>query len=117
MAKHAPAADAPSASLADRRLFDLRWKRSEADLMEPLRLIYGEHPRFAGFVDDLKALLLRRWNERPAELKDLDLQRDLEPEWFLSEKMVGYVFYIDRFSGDLKGVLKHADYLADLGVH
>ncbi len=117
MAKHAPAAEAPSKSPADQRIFDLRWKRSEADLMEPLRLIYGEHPKFESFITDLKTLLQQRWNERAPELKDLDLQRDLEPEWFLSEKMVGYVFYIDRFSGDLKGVLKHTDYLSDLGVN
>ena len=85
--------------------------------MEPLRLIYGDHPGFAGFIDDLKSLLLSRWNERPAALKDLDLQRDLSPEWFLSERMVGYVFYIDRFAGDLKGVLKHVDYLSELGAN
>ena len=101
----------------DKRLFYLRWQRSEADLLEPLTLLYGERPGFQTFLRDLKALLLSRWTERPAELKDLDLQRDLEPEWFLSEKMVGYVFYIDRFSGDLNGVLKHVDYLQELGVN
>jgi hypothetical protein len=45
---------AVSTTSPDQRIFDLRWQRSEADLMEPLRLIYGEHPKFAGFVYDLK---------------------------------------------------------------
>jgi amylosucrase len=101
----------------DQRLFDLRWQRSEADLMGPLRLLYGAHPKFESFIKRLKALLQSRWDERPADLKDLDLQRDLNPDWFLSEQMVGYVFYIDRFSGNLKGVLKHIDYLTDLGTN
>ena len=60
--------------------------------------------------------MLARWSERPADLKTLDLGRDLHPDWFLSEKMVGYVFYVDRFAGNLKGVLDHIAYLENLGV-
>src|SRR3989338_8647976 len=41
---------------------------------------------------------------------------DLEPDWFQRADMAGYVFYIDRFAGNLKGVLDKLDYLADLGV-
>jgi amylosucrase len=97
----------------DDRLFDLRWRRSERDLLSAFRLIYGTHP---ALEEELRKLLLKHWNERPSDLKDLDLQRDMEPDWFLSEKMVGYVFYIDRFSGTLKGVLDHVDYLKSLGT-
>ena len=97
----------------DQRLFDLRWERSRTDLLEPLRSLYGNQPEFEA---KLKALLLARWQERGPELKDLDLQRDLNPDWFLSENMVGYVFYVDRFAGNFKGVAKHIDYLESLGV-
>ena len=100
-------------SQTDHRLFDLRWQRSHADLLQPLGLLYGANPEFEA---RLKELLLARWSERPAELKDLDLQRDLQPEWFLSENMVGYVFYVDRFAGSFEGVLDHIDYLESLGV-
>ena len=100
-------------SLIDQRLFDLRWQRSHADLLQPLEVLYGAN---AEFEARLKKLLLARWSERSAELKDLDLQRDLNPDWFLSENMVGYVFYVDRFAGNFKGVLDHIDYLESLGV-
>ena len=30
--------------------------------------------------------------------------------------MVGYVFYVDRFAGTLRGVEEHLDYLDELGV-
>jgi amylosucrase len=30
--------------------------------------------------------------------------------------MAGYVFYIDRFAGTLRGVLDRLDYLVDLGI-
>ncbi|MCU0901352.1 MAG: alpha-amylase family protein, partial [Cypionkella sp.] len=54
---------------------------------------------------------------RPADLKRLDLKRDLEPDWFQRADMAGYVFYIDRFAGTLRGVLDKLDYLADLGIN
>lgn len=95
------------------RLFDLRWQRSEPDLIEPFRLLYGERPEVEA---RLKKMLRGHWDARPDDLKDLDLQRDIAPDWFLSEKMVGYVFYVDRFSGTLKGVLDHVAYLESLGT-
>ncbi len=97
----------------DQRLFDLRWERSQSDLLAPLRVIYGTQP---DVEKRLKSILFARWDERSAKLKDLDLQRDLNPDWFLSESMVGYVFYVDRFAGNFKGVARHLDYLESLGI-
>jgi amylosucrase len=94
-------------------LFDLRWQRSERDLLSAFRRLYGENPTIEA---GLKALLESHWRKRPDALKQLDLARDIAPDWFLSEKTVGYVFYVDRFAGTLKGVLKHLDYLESLGV-
>jgi amylosucrase len=98
------------------RLFQLRMERSRADLMEPLACLYGSRPDFAVFTDRLFALLESRWGERPADLKELDLARDLNPDWFLSQSQIAYVFYIDRFSGTLDRVADHADWLKALGV-
>ena len=94
-------------------LFDLRWQRSARDLLSSLHVLYGENKDFEA---RLKALLQARWQERSSELKALDLARDISPDWFLSENMVGYVFYVDRFAGNLKGVLDHLDYLEELGT-
>ena len=56
------------------------------------------------------------WEQRPDDLKWLDMKRDLEPDWFQRPDMVGYVFYIDQFAGDLNGVLGKLDYLEEMGV-
>ena len=64
------------ADTQNQRLFELRWQRSERDLVASLQRLYGENP---AFVARLKALLQARWTERPAALKDLDLARDIEP--------------------------------------
>ena len=64
------------ASLND-RLFDLRWQRSEPDLLEPFRLLYGERPEVEV---QLKKMLRGHWDARADDLKDLDLQRDIAPD-------------------------------------
>ena len=44
-----------------------------------------------------------RYRERGEELKLLDLERSVRPDWFQDPAMVGYVCYVDRFTGTLDG--------------
>jgi amylosucrase len=103
-------------SSADDELFDLRLARSAPDLFPMLEALYGARADYAAFQDGLVKALRKGWNDRPADLKHLDLQRDLEPDWFQRPGMAGYVFYIDRFNGTLQGILDKLDYLEDLGI-
>ena len=100
----------------DRDVFALRLERSMADLSEPLAKLYGHLDGHDAFMDALLGMLARMHAARPEALRMQDLARDLTPDWFQSERMVGYVFYVDRFAGDLRGVLDHLDYLEELGV-
>jgi amylosucrase len=102
----------PDPALSD-RLFDLRWARGETDLANALGRLYEGAPTL---VERTRALLRRHWDERPDDLRDLDLERDLNPTWFLSEKMVAYVFYADRFCGRLADLPERIPYLKSLGV-
>jgi amylosucrase len=97
-------------------IFALRLARSGPDLWPMLDALYGTHPGYDSFRAALLTALRKGWDDRPAALRHLDLQRDLEPDWFQRPRMAGYVFYIDRFAGTLKGVLDHLDYLEDLGI-
>ncbi|MBU2360611.1 MAG: alpha-glucosidase C-terminal domain-containing protein [Alphaproteobacteria bacterium] len=106
----------PQATITDDDLFALRWDRGRRDLTGPIRRLYGDTVDADAFLDRLKALLHRHWQDRPADLRLLDLQRDMNPDWFLSERMVAYVFYIDRFAGRLADLPGRIPYLADLGV-
>ncbi|GKY86565.1 alpha-amylase family protein [Sinisalibacter aestuarii] len=98
------------------RLFALRLERSRGDLFGMLERLYGHRPDFARFRDELTEVLKAAWDERPDRLKWRDMQRDLEPDWFQRPGMNGYVFYIDRFAGNLAGVAEKLDYLQDLGI-
>ncbi|WP_299288217.1 alpha-amylase family protein [uncultured Tateyamaria sp.] len=99
-----------------REIFDLRLARSAPDLWPMLAQLYGDHPDYPSLRDTLLADMRAAWKARPADLKTLDLQRDLEPDWFQRPDMLGYVFYIDRFAGNLAGVHDKLDYLESLGV-
>jgi amylosucrase len=100
----------------DRQLFELRLKRYFQNLFDGLEPLYGQRDDFGELLARLVSSLAAACRERPEELKLLDLERELEPDWFQSETMVGYVCYVERFAGTLAGVAEHLDYFAELGV-
>lgn len=109
-------ARAAQAAPASDDIFDLRLARSAADLWPMLDMLYGARPDYDAFRKKLLKALRAGWEARPADLRRLDLQRDLEPDWFQRPDRAGYVFYIDRFAGTLPGVLEKLPYLEDLGI-
>ncbi|MCB1353834.1 MAG: alpha-glucosidase C-terminal domain-containing protein [Rhodobacteraceae bacterium] len=110
------AAASDCGTVSDDTLFELRYARSHDDLWSMLERLYGAHPDFETFCVALDDSLREAWRERPADLKLLDLRRDLEPDWFQRPGMTGYALYIDRFADNLKGVAERLDYLKSLGV-
>lgn len=114
---HRPLSPEPSvASVSDDALFDMRWRRGEAHLLGPLHRLFGPHHDVEAVSARVRDLLRSHWQARPQDLKALDLSRDLMPEWFLSQEMVAYVFYIDRFAGSVSAVANRLPYLKSLGV-
>lgn len=100
----------------DRRAtFAARLDRWWADLVGPLAALYPE----ADAVELGTSLALRAalaYAERSGDLHDLDLRRQLRPDWLQSPDMVGYAAYAERFAGDLAGVGERLPYLRELGV-
>lgn len=99
----------------DADIFLLRLERYWRDLYDGLVSPYGAREDFDGFVLRLVRLLARGYATRSEELKLLDLERSLTPDWFQSERKIGYVFYVDRFAGTLRGVKERLPYLRELG--
>ena len=100
----------------NKRIFELRLERSRRDLFGQLQRLYGDRDDYGAFCTALEKMLRKAWKARPKDLKLLDLKRDLEPDWFQRPDRAGYVFYVDRFAGTIRGVLDKLDYLEDLGV-
>jgi amylosucrase len=115
LARLLPGALAGAAALGDaeRDLLAARIAHRWADVHGPVSTLYDD-------PDAVLAALLARVVDaavaRDAELRALDLRREIDPTWHLSERQVGYVCYADRFAGDLAGVAQRLDHLRELGV-
>ncbi|MFN7595215.1 MAG: alpha-amylase, partial [Cereibacter sp.] len=73
---------ARAVAAAEDDIFALRLDRSAADLWGMTDRLYASHPGYPKFRAALLKAMRAAWAARPAALKRLDLQRDLEPDWF-----------------------------------
>lgn len=89
-----------------------RYDRWAGDMWDGLVAVYPAKEVMPKVVE----LIASIHKSRSAELRHRDAQRILEPDWFQSEKAIGYVCYTDLFAKDLQGIRKRIPYLQDLGV-
>ncbi|HQS57421.1 MAG: alpha-amylase [Gallionellales bacterium 35-53-114] len=80
-------------------------------------LLYGNRPDFKAQMVSLVETLAFRYIERLPHLRRSDLEREINYNWFLSQKWVGMALYCDRFAADLKGLRTRLPYLQELGVN
>lgn len=97
----------------DLETFQLRFERYGSELRDGLSAVYPDAP---DLMQRLLEVMIHADHERSGDLKRLDAQRLLSPDWFQKEDMIGYVCYADRFAGTLTGVQEHVPYLEELGV-
>lgn len=83
------------------------------DLRENYYGLYGKNEITDFRFGQLQDIIEKAKKERSPEQKKQDA---LGNDWYISEKMVGIMLYVDRFSRDLKGFEEKIDYLAELGV-
>lgn len=90
----------------------IRYDRYASDLWDGLAVTYSADQLLPRLVD----VIVENHQARSQSLRERDERRILEPDWFQSEKAVGYVCYTDLFAQDLKGIESKIDYLVELGV-
>ncbi|MBI5667627.1 MAG: amylosucrase [Chloroflexi bacterium] len=78
--------------------------------------LYGSHYDFFYWLEQILLSAAQMVADRPADLKALDRQREADPTWFQSEKMLGGVCYVDLFAGDLDGIRSKIPYFRELGL-
>lgn len=83
---------------------ELRWLYME---------LYGNDSMFAELCDNIKQFYL----ERNEDLKALDLKREKKPDWYKQNDMLGMMFYIDNFAGDMEGVEARLGYIERCNVN
>lgn len=83
------------------------------DVKQSYYELYGHNELTDYRYGQLMEIIEKAKKERTPELKKQDAEGD---DWYLSEKMVGMMLYVDRFSRDLYGFEEKIDYLAELGI-
>ena len=96
--------------------FAVRFERFFTELRDPLVALYGKDPRFAAAWERLLLAITACAAARSRELRMLDHEREVTPDWLQREQAIGYVTYVDRFAGTLNGVRKRLPYLRELGI-
>lgn len=97
-------------------IFLLRLERYFEDFYAPLRYLYGARLDLQQHLDALGTQMVNAYLARPEPLRLLDIERQMTPDWFQRETMIGYVCYADLFANTLTGVCEQLGYLRDLGV-
>lgn len=108
--------EAATALISGDDAFAVRFERFFTELRDPLFFLYGEDSRFAAAWGRLLAAIAATAGDRSPELRRLDHEREITPDWLQREQSVGYVTYVDRFAGTLAGVRERLPYLRELGV-
>ncbi len=83
---------------------ELRWLYME---------LYDNDSMFAELCDRMRQFYL----ERSKDLKTSDQKRESDPGWYKRNDMLGMMFYIDNFAGDMKGVESKLDYIEECNVN
>ncbi len=83
---------------------ELRWLYME---------LYQNGSMFAELCENMRQFYL----ERNQNLKDLDLKREASLDWYKQNDLLGMMFYIDNFAGNMKGVEEKLDYIEQCNVN
>lgn len=96
--------------------FGRRFDLYKDELIENYCSLYGQREDYEEQLESLINIMEAGFKKRKKALKDLDIARENDSTWFLSQTKVGYMLYLDLFCLDLNGLKKKVLYLKELGI-
>ena len=100
----------------DWKQFDRRLEEHFPKLMHELDNVYNNNEAVLPMLEQLIAQAWQSYSQRNLSLKDIDIARENDPDWILSNKQVGGACYVDLFAGDLQGLKAKIPYFQELGL-
>jgi len=79
--------------------------------------LYGERDDFKQQALALVETMARQYINRPTSLKAVDIAREQDHNWFLSQEWVGMALYCNGFADNLKDLQTKIPYFQELGVN
>ena len=107
----------PEISKQDLRHFYTRLGANFYSIHSLFQKLYGDREDFVEQAQKLVETMAMQYIKRPENLRRLDLAREKDYNWFLSQKLVGMALYCKGFAGNLKNLQGHLNYFQELGVN
>ena len=93
-------------------IFGERWSRYEQELKDYYMDLYHNEEMFV----ELRKEMERWYEQRNPELKKMDMEKEADPNWYKSNDMLGMMFYIDNFAGNMKNIQNRLSYIEKCNV-
>ena len=97
----------------DQEIFQERLNHHHDELRCLYTELYHNDDMFAELCDQM----YQYFTARRRALKNRDLEREKNPDWFRQKDMLGMMLYIDNFAGNIKGVSDKLPYLKECNVN
>ncbi|MCI8969543.1 MAG: amylosucrase [Lachnospiraceae bacterium] len=97
----------------EERIYQERLGRHHDELRWLYMELYDNDSMFAELCDRMREFYL----ERNKVLKASDQKRESDQNWYKQNDMLGMMFYIDNFAGNMKGVEAKLDYIEACNVN
>lgn len=93
--------------------FELRLQKHHDELRWLYMELYNNGSMFYELVENLRAF----YEERSTALKSIDRSREVDPDWYRRNDLLGMMLYIDNFGGTINGVREKLDYIQKSNVN
>ena len=80
-------------------------------------ILYGKRDDFKLHMQKLVETMARQYIQRPDHLRQSDIARENDHNWFLSQEWVGMAQYADGYARNLSELLQRIQYFLELGVN
>ncbi len=107
----------PEIEKEDLRHFYTRLGANFYSIHSLFSLLYGEREDFKEQMQHLVETMARQYIRRSSVLKQVDIDRERDHNWFLSQQWVAMALYSDGFAEDLRDLKRRAHYFQELGVN
>ena len=107
----------PDIKSEDLRHFYTRLGANFYSIYSLFHLLYGNRGDFREQAQRLVETMARQYILRADKLKQKDIEREKDHNWFLSQKWTGMALYSDGFAGNLKNLKLKTPYFQNLGIN
>jgi amylosucrase len=107
----------PEISNQDLRHFYTRLGANFYAIHSLFETLYGDREDFHKQAQCLVETMAQHYIKRPEHLRQIDLDREKDFNWFLHQKWVGMALYCNGFAGTLRGLQDRLGYFQELGVN